>query len=100
MHGPTCIFWGNLTPFSLKALDALVGMATKSRKKVFEDVQCRHCGSQNPAPWIADNKDKAASALTLSPAVPPPPPAPPPPHPPRTPRAERRLRGFAVRQVP
>ena len=21
MHGPTCIFWANLTPFSLKVLD-------------------------------------------------------------------------------
>ena len=21
MHGPTCIFWANLTPFSLKALE-------------------------------------------------------------------------------
>jgi hypothetical protein len=71
-----------------EALDALVDLVTKdtfasglprliTRRAVFEDVQCRHCGSQNPAPWIADNKDKAEYALKLSPAVPPPPPHPP-----------------------
>ena len=26
MHGPTCIFWANLTPFSLKGLELKVSL--------------------------------------------------------------------------
>ena len=70
-----------------EVLDALVDLATRDEfgsglprlitcRAVFQDVQCRLCGSQNPAPWIADNKDKAEYALKLSPAVSPPPPSP------------------------
>ena len=40
MHGPTCIFWANLTPFSLKALmgkdiDGLSAMAPSEFKNRF-----------------------------------------------------------------
>jgi len=52
------------------ALDAIVALAAadgKVQSEIFDEVQCIHCGSKNPAEWIASRKgDKTPYPLDLA----------------------------------
>lgn len=52
------------------ALDTIVGLAAVdpvTKGKIFDEIQCVHCGSKNPAEWIATRKgDKTAYPFDLA----------------------------------
>jgi hypothetical protein len=61
MHGPTCIFWANLTPFSPKAWAAPDNETVCQLPVLLADPGCRH----RPLSTVATSLWNAASVLTL-----------------------------------
>jgi hypothetical protein len=52
MHGPTCIFWANLTPFSLKPERCLAARDGGGCAEGYAGADCSECDAGADPAWI------------------------------------------------
>ena len=67
MHGPTCIFWANLTPFSLQHVGTAFGFLTAAQNTALSVVLIGAGGLKDKTgSYVAMGCGEASVALSLS----------------------------------